>query len=120
MNEGDLPAPAPAVMPETAAFWAATARGELLLARCPACGAVIWYPRGLCPDCGSTSVEWVAASGRGTVYSFTVVRRGEGRYREAVPYVLAYVELDEGPRMLTNIVDCPTEDVRVGQSVEVV
>ena len=113
-----LPAPAPVVNPETEAFWDATARGELLLPRCRACGYTIWYPRALCPSCGSTDVEWLPASGRGRVYSFTVIRRGEGAYREAAPYVLAYVELEEGPRMLTNLVE--VEAVRVGLPVEVV
>lgn len=120
MTAPPLPTPAPVVNPETEAFWSATAEGRLLLPRCRACGYVIWYPRGLCPSCASTDVEWVDASGRGTIYSFTVIRRGEGAYREATPYVVAYVELDEGPRALTNVVDCDPEGLRIGQAVEVV
>lgn len=116
----ELPAPAPVVNAETEAFWAATAQGRLLLPRCRTCGIATWYPRGLCPSCGATDIEWAEASGRGTIYSFTVIRRGEGAYREATPYVLAYVELDEGPRVLTNIVDCEPEAVQVGQTVDVV
>ncbi|HEX4833924.1 MAG TPA: OB-fold domain-containing protein [Trebonia sp.] len=103
-SRGPLPAPAPPVNPETQEFWDATARGRLLLRRCRACGSVNWYPRVICPECSSLDTEWFEASGRGRVYSYTVNYRGEGAYKEAAPFVLAYVELDEGPRMLTNIV----------------
>jgi uncharacterized OB-fold protein len=114
-----LPAPAPTPTPETAAFWAATAEGRLLLARCTACAAVVWYPRARCPVCHAGETAWFEAAGTGTVYSATVSRRGEGAYAEAAPYVLAYVELDEGPRLLTNIVDVPVDEVRIGQRVMV-
>jgi uncharacterized OB-fold protein len=118
-----LPAPAPAVMPEVKAFWDATAEGRLVLPKCTECQTLIWFPRPFCPSCASTSVEWVQASGRATVYSFTVNRRGVAdlpAYRDAGVYVLAYVELDEGPRIMTNIVDCDPDSVRVGQKVELV
>jgi uncharacterized OB-fold protein len=116
-----LPAPAPSVSPETKPFWDATAEGRLLLQRCPACDAVVWYPRASCPHCHAGALDWFEASGRGTVYSFTVVRRGAlGAYRDACPYVLAYVELDEGPRVLTNLVDCDMDGIRIGDEVRVV
>jgi len=115
----DLPAPSPHVTFETAPFWEAATDGRLVLPRCDECGTVIWYPRQLCPDCGSTTVSWFEASGRGTVYSFTVVRKGQGPYREAAPYVVAYVELEEGPRMMTNIVGCDPDAVRVDMPVRV-
>lgn len=99
-----LPAPAPEVNPETAEFWAATARGELLVRQCEDCASLIWYPRAICPECGSLRTRWQRVSGRGRVYSYTVNHRGEGAYRDAAPFVLAYVELDEGPRLMTNIV----------------
>jgi len=115
-----LPAPAPDRTPETAQFWDATVDGHLQLPHCDACGAVIWYPRSMCPACGGTSISWADASGLGTVYSFSVVHRGAGRYRDAVPYVVAYVELDEGPRVLTNLVGCPPDEVHIGQRVQLV
>jgi uncharacterized OB-fold protein len=115
-----LPTPAPAVSPEAERFWNATAEGKLLLPRCRACASTFWYPRGLCPSCGATDLEWTEASGQGTIYSFTVIHRGEGAYRDATPYVVAYVELDEGPRLLTNVVDTDPDTVTVGQAVEVV
>jgi uncharacterized OB-fold protein len=116
---GGLPTPAPLVNVETKPFWDATLEGKLLLTRCNACNELIWYPRQFCPLCSSFDVGWVQAAGRGTIYSYTVNRRGQGEYRDLV-YVLAYVELEEGPRMLTNIVDCDVESLAVGQAVEVV
>jgi hypothetical protein len=116
-----LPCPIPLVNPESAEFWAGTKRGELLLSRCPKCALVIWYPRAICPDCHSYPTEWITAAGRGTIYTFTVIRRGApGLYADVGPYVLAYVELSEGPRMLTNIVGCDPDQVRVGSAVSVV
>jgi uncharacterized protein len=115
-----LPAPAPHVDPEARPYWEAAAQGRLSLQRCNECGVVVWYPRGLCPACGSLALSWFAASGRGMVYSYTVNRRGLGEYRDAAPYVLAYVELEEGPRVLTNVVDCDPQSVRIGAAVRAV
>lgn len=114
-----LPAPAPVVNPETKPFWDASAGGRLVLKRCISCQGVIWYPRAMCPECGSMDTEWFDASGRGTVYSFTINYKGDGPYRFA-PYVLAYVELEEGPRMMTNVIGTDPSDVFIGQSVKVV
>jgi uncharacterized OB-fold protein len=123
VSEKVLPAPAPVVLPEVKPFWDATAEGRLVLPRCNKCQTVIWFPRPFCPSCASTDVTWIEASGRGSVYSFTVNRRGTAdlpAYRESGTYVLAYVELDEGPRIMTNIVDCDPDSVEIGQKVEVV
>jgi uncharacterized OB-fold protein len=106
--------PAPPVNPETQPFWDAAASGRLLLKRCDACGAVHYYPRALCPFCGSARTEWMEASGRGTVYSYSVFRR------TPVPYAIAYVALAEGVTMLTNLVDCDLDALRIGQPVRVV
>ena len=105
-TEGDIStvAPAPYVHPETAAFWEATAAGKLMLGRCTDCDAFIFYPRSWCPACGSGETELVEASGTATIYSYTINYKGEGPYAAVSPYVLAYVELEEGPRMMTNIV----------------
>lgn len=115
-----LPTMAPPVNPDSQRFWDATAEDKLLLPRCDACSTVIWYPREFCPACGSLDVSWFEASGRGSVYSFSIVRKGENMYAGAAPYVLAYVELEEGPRIMTNIVDCEVEAVAIGQAVSVV
>jgi uncharacterized protein len=101
--------------PETTAYWEATAKGKLLIKKCEACGQVHFYPRALCPFCFSDRTVWQEASGRGTIYSFSVVRRGA-----PVPYTIAYVTLAEGPAMMTNIVDCDFDTIRIGQPVRVV
>jgi len=124
-----LPAPDPWVHQDAAPYWDATAEGRLVLPRCTACGTVIWYPRGFCPTCASFAVEWVELPGTGSIYSFSIPRRGQGAYADAAPYVLAYVELDlpdgagddqVGPRVITNIVDCDPWSVSVGDRVEAV
>ena len=115
-----LPAMAPTPSVETAEYWSATAEGRLLLKRCDSCGTVIWYPRGICPDCHSTDTSWFEASGQGEIYSFTVNRRGDGPWKEAAPYVIAYVQLDEGPRVMTNIVEADLDALAIGQRVTAV
>jgi len=115
-----LPVPVPEVTSETAEFWAATAEETLLLPRCEHCDTVIWYPRAFCPACASFDVTWFPASGRGTVYSFTIVRRPAPPYDRSGPFVVAYVELEEGPRVLTNVVECEPDEVEMGMPVEVV
>jgi uncharacterized OB-fold protein len=112
------PRPVPDVTPETEPYWSATADGRLLLNECNDCGLVFYYPRALCPDCFSEDVDWVEASGEGEVYSYSVTENASGWPEADLPLVLAYVELDEGPRMMTNIQTDP-DDVEVGTRVEV-
>jgi len=113
--------PLPRVDEESRGYWEALARHELYFQRCRTCGAARFYPRALCPACLSSAAEWVRASGRGTVYSFTVTEQNQTPgFREALPYVLAMVELAEGPRLLTNLVGCAPGDVRIGMTVGVV
>jgi uncharacterized protein len=116
----ELPAPVPEIAPETASFWAATLEGTLLLQRCSACGRAGYYPRVVCANCHSTDLVDIQASGRGTIYSYTVTTRGILEYADAGSYVLAMVALDEGPKMITNIVDCDPAALAIGQPVEVV
>ena len=113
-----LPTPAPMVTTTTRQFWDATARGQFLLQRCETCDLVIWFPRSHCPQCATTTLPTFPASGKGVVYSHTVIRKVGNEYKGAVPFVVAYVELDEGPRIMTNIVGCSPDDVTVGMRVE--
>lgn len=105
---------APEISPETAPYWEAAERGELLVKTCSACGKAHYYPRTLCPFCFSADTRWEKAKGTGRVYSYSVMRRA------AVPYVMAYVTLDEGVTMMTNIVDCDVDDVSIDDRVAVV
>lgn len=120
MSDTQLPTPTPAATLETEPFWEAAADGRFVLPQCDDCEHVIWYPRLFCPECGSSDVSWIEASGSGSVYSFTVVEKGQGRWRDHSPYVLAYVELDEGPRVMTNIVGGDPDAVSVGSAVQAV
>jgi uncharacterized protein len=107
---------------DTREFWQATKDGELKYQRCDACGTVVFYPRHHCTGCLSTALSWHTASGRGTVYTFSVVRKAEHPFfRTQVPYAVAWIDLDEGPRILSNIVgiDDPATDIEVGQRVMV-
>lgn len=99
-------------------FWDAAKRHELTLQRCGACNSFIYYPRDRCPQCLSEKLEWRRVSGHGKVYSYTVVRRASTRSFADKPYVLAIVELDEGPRMTTNV-EAPVESIKVGMPVNV-
>jgi uncharacterized OB-fold protein len=113
------PRPAPRPDPESAPYWSATLDGRLVVQRCTSCGHHQLYARAHCLVCRSR-VEWVDASGRGTIYSYTVIRQNFSRaFRDLLPYVVALVDLDEGPRLMTNIVGSAAEDVRIGDAVQV-
>ena len=114
MSTPERKIPAPPISPETQPFWDAAAAGRLMIKQCGGCGQAHYYPRALCPFCGSDRTEWLAASGRGTIYSYSVMRR------VPIPYALAYVTLEEGPTMMTNIVDGDLDRIRIGQAVRVV
>ena len=101
--------PPPPVNPETKPFWDAAAQGRLLIKRCTACDEPHWYPRAICPFCGSERTDWMEASGHGTIYSYSVFRRAP------IPYAIAYVTLAEGPTMMTNIVDCDLDAIRLAR-----
>ena len=105
---------APPVNIETQAFWDATAEGKLLIKKCTACGEPHFYPRTYCPFCFSDKTEWVEASGSATVYTYSVMRRAP------VPYAIAYVTLAEGPTIMSNIVDCDLDAIKIGQAVKLV
>ncbi len=113
----DYTKPLPKPTPISRPFWDAAKRHELMLQRCGACSKFIYYPRPRCPHCFSDRLEWARCSGQGKVYSYTVVRRPSSRAFADGPYVLAIVELNEGPRMTTNIVASP-EQIRVDMPVK--
>ena len=112
--------PVPRPDEESRWYWEACARRELYLQRCRGCSAIRSYPRAVCPECLSSATDYLRASGRGTVYTFTVTHQNQAPgFREQLPYVLAWIELEEGPRILSNVVGCPPEKVSIGMPVEV-
>jgi len=102
---------APIMTPETEHFWQAAREGRFLLRRCTACGETHWYPRAICPFCLGETV-WEEHAGGGTIYSWTVMRR------EAVPYAMGYVTLDDGPTMLTDFVGIDLDALKIGMRVK--
>ncbi len=113
----------PVPMPDqvTAKFWDAAKEGKLLLQQCADCGAIQSFPQTQCRDCMSENVEWIESAGTGKIYSFTIVHRPPtALFDEDAPYAVALVELDEGVRMMSNIVGIRPDDVRVDMPVEVV
>ncbi len=113
--------PVPVPTRETLPFWEGCRRGELMIQRCGECRHFQFFPRLYCSRCMSERVEWVRASGGAEVSSFTIVRRPvSAAFAADTPYVVALVRLDEGPTMMTNIVGCSPESVRIGMAVEAV
>lgn len=112
--------PLPDSDPSTEEFWSGANRRELLIKRCDECTRPHFYPRPFCPFCWSTNVHWEVTGGRGHVYSYSVVRQNDApAFKSRVPYVPAIVELVEGPRMMTNLIDVDPSLVRIGMAVSV-
>jgi uncharacterized OB-fold protein len=105
--------------PDTEPFWQATAEHRLTYQVCRACGQVVFHPRRHCPGCLGGELEWRDSAGRGTVYTFTVIRRsGQPFFRDRIPYVVGLIDLDEGFRMMAEIAADP-QKVRIDQRVTV-
>ncbi len=111
-QERKIQAPVPNL--ETKAFWEAAGEGKLMIGKCTACGKTYYYPRALCPFCLSDKTGLQQASGNGVIYTYSVMRRAP------IPYAIAYVTLAEGPTMMTNIVDCDLDQIKIGQPVRLV
>ena len=109
-----LEVPPPTPTAESLPFWEGAARGELLLQHCTDCERWVFYPRAICPHCWSSALEWRRASGKGVVKSFTVVHKpGHPAWAVAAPYTVAVIELEEGPTMLSALLDIEPSEVRV-------
>ncbi len=114
------PRPVPVPTNITKPFWDAARQGKLVLQRCRRCGTCQYWPRPVCMRCISRDLEWKEAAGRGVVYSFTITRLPPEGFEGREPYVLASVELVEGTRMMTQLLNCPIDRVRIGLPVRVV
>lgn len=113
--------PLPHIGLESLLFWEGAKRHELMIQKCLDCGRFYFYPRSICPHCLSYNVDWVKVSGRGKIYSFTVsYRYPSAGFKAEAPYSIAIVELEEGVRLMSNIVECRNEDLKIGMPVEAV
>jgi uncharacterized OB-fold protein len=111
----------PRPTPETETYWQGCRKHKLLLQRCTQCGEHQFYPRIICTKCASDELEWANANGQGKILTFTVVRRPVSEaYAADVPYVVALIRLDEGPTMMSNIVQCDPETLAIGDPVQVI
>lgn len=121
MVSGAAPKASPRPTPDTEHYWEGTRRGELRLQRCTRCSKVFFYPRSACPGCGSDQVEWFASSGHGRLHTYVISHRAAPGFEAQVPYAIAVVELEEGPRLLTNIVgvDNTPESLELDMALEV-
>jgi uncharacterized OB-fold protein len=110
----------PTIEEESQPFWDAAREGRFLIARCTSCGKAHHYPRPFCPHCWSEAVVWEEASGRATLYTYSTVYVNDlPPFAERLPYVAAVVDLAEGPRVMTNIIDCDVDQLHIGMAVEV-
>ena len=100
----DYAGPLPKPTPDSKPYWDALRENKLMLPRCTECGKAHFYPRHICPYCGSRKVEWFQASGKGKLYSFVINHRPPPWMKTKDPYVIAVIELDEGPRLMSNLV----------------
>jgi len=112
--------PVPIVNPWARPFWDAAREESLVIQRCKDCDKYIFYPRIACPHCFSDNLEWVEASGKGTIYSFTVVENNApSAFIGEMPYVVAIIKLEEGVQMLSNVVECDLDELHCEMPVEV-
>ena len=119
-TEYKKPVPRPLHPELTKPFWEAAKRHELLIPRCKICSKYFWYPREECPYCLRQGWDWHVATGKGRLYTYTVVHRAaDPRFQAQVPYVYAVIQLDEGPRLISNVVDCDVGDVTIDMPVTV-
>ncbi len=117
---GKIKKPLPVVNPWAKPFWEGARERKLLIQKCKDCEKFIFYPRIVCPYCFSENVEWVEASGKGTIYSYTVVvNNAPSAFIDDMPYVVAIIKLEEGVQMLSNIVDCEPSELKCDMPVEV-
>lgn len=119
MSEADAK-PAPTPRGEERTWFEAAAAGRLVIQQCAVCRAAVFFPRSVCPVCHDDALEWADAAGTGTVYSYTVLHRaGKPGWEADVPYLVALIELDEGPRLMGNLLDIDPDEVYVGMPVRV-
>lgn|SRR5690606_32353077 len=113
--------PLPIENADSQPYWEGARQNKLLIRKCKECSTFHFMPRHLCPECWSDQLEWVESAGTGSIHSFSIIRRASlAAYSEKTPYVTALIDLDEGPRMVTNIVGDDALSAAIGDRVSVV
>lgn len=122
INGSEYKKPLPVILPETEEYWKAAKRHELLLQRCRKCGQVIYFPRIICFKCLSKELEWFNSKGLGTIYSYTIINYqiAHKSFEQDVPYIYAIIDLDEGARMISNVINIDVSKVKIGMRVRAV
>lgn len=124
MSKGPYDKPLPEVNSLTAPFWEYCKKHELRMQYCNECKQWIWYPKAVCPNCGKKeSIEWVRLSGKGKIYSYTIIRQvidNSESFNKDIPFIIALVELDEGPRIYSNVINATADSASIGDRVEVI
>jgi len=100
-------------------YWEGLTLGELRIQRCNACSKAVFYPRTICPHCFADQLSWIVASGRGIIYSYTVAHQAFGLFAQDIPFIIVLIELEEGVRMMSRLLDAPSEHVKIGAVVKV-
>jgi uncharacterized OB-fold protein len=119
-SQSTTPKPAPTPTVVSAPFWDAAKQHRLLIQQCGKCAQTIFYPRLRCPHCWSNDLSWIEASGKGEVASYTIIHKpGHPAFAAGAPYIVALIDLEERVRLLSNVVDCPIDQVHVGMPVTV-
>jgi uncharacterized OB-fold protein len=113
--------PIPVIDSDSKIFWENCQNNILVLPKCQDCGDYFFYPRSICPNCMSDQIEWKEVSGNGKVYSYTIARRPAGKaFAAYTPYIVAIIQLDEGPRMMANIINVELSEISCEMRVQVV
>src|SRR5690625_1569531 len=121
LTMSEIKRPLPVIDNDSRTFWEGCNKGKLLIQYCSDCDQHIYYPRELCPHCMSNAIEWVESKGKGKVYSYTIAHRPAGpAFKNDVPYIVALIDLVEGVRMISNVINVDIDKVRCDMDVEVV
>jgi uncharacterized OB-fold protein len=121
MRNQQFSKPLPTITEENKSFWEYTKKHELRVQKCLSCGKLFYPPNEMCPYCHHMESEWVKLSGRGTVYSYVIIRQSNNPvFAKDAPYVVAIIKTDEGMRFYSNVIDCEPDDVTIDMPVEVV
>ena len=123
-SQREIKKPLPEITPVNKPFWDAAKAGKLMMQKCQNCGTWVFCPRQVCGECASDKLEWMEVSKKGKIFAFTIIREVVGTalagFGPDIPYVTAWVDLDDGPRFCSNVIGCPIDQIKIDMPVEVV